>query len=146
MAAEDIIAGLRNAIERGSTLEQAIQSFINAGYNPAEVKQAGQAFSQGATQIIDETDQTPPQIQSRTPQQTLQNQSQQIPQPVMQNRNKLPVTRQTGQKKSNLTITILIVTLLVLIGALITSVILGKEFIQDLFTLWANSYSNLPKF
>lgn len=44
---DEIVAGLKNAMERGYTLEQAIQSFINAGYNPQEVKAAGDSLSSG---------------------------------------------------------------------------------------------------
>ena len=46
---EDIVAGLRNALEREIPLEKAIQSFINAGYNPIEVRQAAESLSDGAT-------------------------------------------------------------------------------------------------
>ncbi len=46
---EEIIGGLRNAVERGASLEQAVQSFISAGYNPIEVKQAAQSLSQIST-------------------------------------------------------------------------------------------------
>jgi hypothetical protein len=49
---EELEAGLKNAIERGSTLEEAIQSFINAGYNPVEVKEAANNISSGVTNII----------------------------------------------------------------------------------------------
>ncbi len=49
---EDIVAGLRNALERGASLEQAVQSFINAGYNPAEVQEAMRGLSFGATTMI----------------------------------------------------------------------------------------------
>ena len=37
---EDIVTGLKNAMQRGESLEKSMQSFINAGYNPIEVKQA----------------------------------------------------------------------------------------------------------
>jgi hypothetical protein len=37
---EEIIAGLKNALQRGQNLEQAAQSFINAGYSPQEVQEA----------------------------------------------------------------------------------------------------------
>ena len=47
----EIAAGLRNALERGSSLEKAMQTFVNAGYNPQEVKMAGQEFS-GVSGII----------------------------------------------------------------------------------------------
>ena len=45
---EDIVAGLRNALDRGVSLERAVRSLINAGYNPVEVRQAAQSLSQGA--------------------------------------------------------------------------------------------------
>ncbi|MBM3234205.1 hypothetical protein FJZ19_03855 [Candidatus Pacearchaeota archaeon] len=37
MQRADIVAGLKNAIERGYSLELAIQSFISAGYNRQDV-------------------------------------------------------------------------------------------------------------
>ena len=40
MTNEDIIGGLRNAIVRGQTLQQAMQSFINAGYAKEDVEEA----------------------------------------------------------------------------------------------------------
>src|SRR3989344_7866158 len=51
---EEITAGLRNAIERGESLQKAMQSFINAGYNPADVKRSAEALNQGATSIINQ--------------------------------------------------------------------------------------------
>ena len=49
---EEIVAGLQNAAARGQTLEQAAQSFINAGYNPQEVKAAYQMLSSGASNVF----------------------------------------------------------------------------------------------
>ncbi|MBS3076802.1 hypothetical protein J4233_00870 [Candidatus Pacearchaeota archaeon] len=49
---DEIIAGMKNAVARGQTLEQAAQSFINAGYNPQEVKAAYQMLSSGASNVI----------------------------------------------------------------------------------------------
>ena len=51
---EELIAGLKNAMERGQSLEQAEQSFISAGYNPEEVRAAGDIISSsgGATRIV----------------------------------------------------------------------------------------------
>lgn len=37
---EDIIGGLKNALERGASLEEAIRSFTNAGYVEKEVREA----------------------------------------------------------------------------------------------------------
>jgi hypothetical protein len=44
---EEILSGLKNAVARGFSLEDSIQSFINAGYNPAEVKEAAYLISKG---------------------------------------------------------------------------------------------------
>jgi hypothetical protein len=38
MVNEEILGGIKNAMERGSSFEQAVQSFINAGYNQNEVQ------------------------------------------------------------------------------------------------------------
>jgi hypothetical protein len=48
---DELIGGIRNALERGSSLEQAVQSLINAGYNPLEVKEASKFFNQTASSI-----------------------------------------------------------------------------------------------
>jgi len=47
MVREDIIAGLKNAIERGYSLELAKQSFISAGYPLAEVEAAVNSIKSG---------------------------------------------------------------------------------------------------
>jgi hypothetical protein len=49
---DEIIAGLKNAIERGESFEKAVQSFINAGYDSAEVREAAEEINCGALQII----------------------------------------------------------------------------------------------
>ena len=49
---DEIQSGLKNAIERGSTLEAAIQTFINAGYNPVEVREAAKDLIAGATSVL----------------------------------------------------------------------------------------------
>ncbi len=71
MANEEIVSGLKNAIERGFSLDSAVRSFINAGYNPSEVQQAASMISSGVSTImpiqqdyyetnIDSKSQTPP--------------------------------------------------------------------------------------
>ncbi len=48
---EEILSGLKNAKERGFSLEQAMQSFINAGYDAREVREAGDILSRGFTPL-----------------------------------------------------------------------------------------------
>ncbi|MEK6926847.1 MAG: hypothetical protein AABX11_00290 [Nanoarchaeota archaeon] len=49
---EDLIGGIRNALERGYSLDKIISSFINAGYSPEEVQDAAKVFSSGASNLI----------------------------------------------------------------------------------------------
>jgi len=41
---EDIAAGLKNAFERGESMEKAVQAFISAGYNKSEVEEAAKSL------------------------------------------------------------------------------------------------------
>ncbi len=56
---EEIAAGIKNALDHGSTLEEASQSFITAGYNKNEVQEAVKLISKGNVDIYPEA-----QIQS----------------------------------------------------------------------------------
>jgi len=51
----EIDSGLKNAMAKGESLEKAMKSFVNAGYNPQEVQEAGQRLSSGggASAIIE---------------------------------------------------------------------------------------------
>ena len=49
---DDIFGGLRNALEHGATLEQAIRSFVNAGYHEAEVREVAQTLQGGTAALI----------------------------------------------------------------------------------------------
>ena len=60
MTKEEILAGLKQAIERGESLEQAKQSFINAGYNTREVEEAAASLGGILTKLQTPTSQTQP--------------------------------------------------------------------------------------
>lgn len=45
MVRQDILAGLRNALERGEILGEAKESLINAGYSREEVEEAAATLS-----------------------------------------------------------------------------------------------------
>lgn len=44
MAVEDLMMALKNALERGETLEEAKLSLLNAGYRREEVEKASEAL------------------------------------------------------------------------------------------------------
>ncbi len=47
MINEEIMTGLRNAIEHGDSLQNAMQIMMNSGYNPTEVQEASKFFAGG---------------------------------------------------------------------------------------------------
>lgn len=49
---EEIIGGLRNALERGETIEKAMQSFMSAGYSAAEVREAAGMINPSAASLL----------------------------------------------------------------------------------------------
>jgi hypothetical protein len=57
MVKEEIVAGLRNAVERGQSINQAMQSMTNAGYQLGEVQEASRYVNMGATGIMQQTPQ-----------------------------------------------------------------------------------------
>ncbi len=90
---KEILGGLRQAIERGESLEQAKQSFINAGYNPQEVEKAANSLRGVIDKIQQPPQNTPhsspqPQKQSQNPEQIQSGQiphRSQLPQNLKQN-------------------------------------------------------------
>jgi len=48
MVRKDLVAGLKNAVERGENLEQAKHSFISAGYSMEEVEEASRFVYSGS--------------------------------------------------------------------------------------------------
>jgi hypothetical protein len=52
MVNEDIVTGLRNAINRGESLDYAMNVMINSGYNAQEVAEASQYVSRGVINTL----------------------------------------------------------------------------------------------
>ena len=133
---EDIVAGLRNALEHGASLEQAVQSFINAGYNAVEVRQAAQTLSGGVTSIINpESRQIPAQTSSQITRQMIQPPTSQFQQQnPYANVRRLNEIRQIPRRKNRhgVLIAILIVILLSLLGGLVFMIFYGQEFLNKI--------------
>tara|TARA_Y100000310_G_C20677463_1_gene813918 strand:- start:1655 stop:2416 length:762 start_codon:yes stop_codon:yes gene_type:complete len=51
MPNEEILTGLKNAIEHGDSLEAATQIMVNSGYNPTEVQEAANFTSAGSINL-----------------------------------------------------------------------------------------------
>ncbi len=135
---EDIIAALKNALERGESLEKAMQSLINAGYNPIEVRQAAESLSQGAMSIVNPEIERVRQLPVPPRPQLMPEQMPRQLQPVMQASYKrlneirpVPEVKREHKKRAALII-ILIFILLLLIGGLIFMIFYGQEFLDKI--------------
>ena len=121
MANEEIVTGLRNAIEHGDSLQNAMQIMMNSGYNPAEVQEASQFFGGGILSahqqkpeeqltmpnqkpgVFSRLKQGPPQVQQSI--QKTQQLTQQTQQPQIQPRKEIqqpmqPLQSLQGQQNS----------------------------------------------
>ena len=151
----EIAAGLKQAIERGSSLEQAKASFTNAGFNSEDVEEAAKELTGFATQLPQVQYQQQSYPQPKLPQ--FSNKSPQIPQlPPMpqvqksQQNQQFPQLPQFPQqlqqipKKKNLGMLILIIGLaIILIGLL--GVLLGFFFFKpQLIDILSKIGINLP--
>ncbi|MEK6800369.1 MAG: hypothetical protein AABY05_00390 [Nanoarchaeota archaeon] len=105
---EEIYYGLKNAIEKNESLDSAMQSFINAGYNPEEVKAAGKAIEEGENDFKDSS--LLPKLPDKKS----------LPQlPKIENsfaQGKQPEIKKKGKKKT--IILLIILLLLIFLGAI----------------------------
>jgi hypothetical protein len=66
---QDLFGALKTAVERGTSVEKAVQSFLNAGYKEQEVREAAQALTSGAIALTQEPKKIPqnrpPQVQAK---------------------------------------------------------------------------------
>ena len=46
MVNQDILGGLKSALERGESLKQAMMTFYNAGYRKEEIEEAARALKE----------------------------------------------------------------------------------------------------
>jgi hypothetical protein len=120
---DEIVAGIRNALDRGYSLQQAVQSFINAGYNPSEVNEAAETFS-GASHIAFGTE-TPANKQMFFAQPRSNQQMQNIPMQALPQ-----MIEQEPKAKGRGIIIALVIILVLLLGVLAASIIFRDQILQ----------------
>ena len=140
LSKDEIAAGIRNAMERGSSVEDAIQSFINAGYNPNEIEEAASAINPSSILVLSNDSQNYPKSNKENKkiiQQSVdQNKTDNAEAQAMQSNaldKKPEVQRQQPvkeHKKSKGLVIALIIILLLLVGAIILSVIFKEQVIS----------------
>lgn len=103
MEEPELIAGLKNAVDRGYSLELAVQSFINAGYNRQDIEDSARSLGYGGGIISHAPSQQPqpsqpsaqPQLRTPAPQYPPQPQVQKLPP-----QNQIPQISQIPQQPS----------------------------------------------
>jgi hypothetical protein len=144
MTNEEILYGLKAALERGQTLNSAMLSFFNAGYERAEIEEAAMALAQVPENIIPTKKpekpvlpiapvSSPPKVS--TPVQPVIKPKEDISEKVPQKASNY------GEKKNNKLSTLnkfIIVILVILLLILISSVIAIFIF-KDQIISWLNS-------
>jgi len=125
---KDIYGGLKNALERGENLEQAVRSFINAGYPESEVRQTAQTLSSG-TQISQQPfakkKQLPP-----LPKNQLQGQTVQTPKAPPQTSQIQRTVKKQIRRKTDWRLIILGIVLFFLVLILVGSIFLKNQIID----------------
>lgn len=128
-AEEELQGGIRNALERGQPIEKIVQTFINAGYPPADVQAAARAATEGATTIAP---QPPSSAALPSPQPTAANVAPLQPSPIS-----LPSQPQSQQSSNdkpkeeagNGKVILLVVVLIMLLGALVASLLFREQIL-----------------
>ena len=107
---QELIGGLKNALDRGETIMKAKQSFINAGYQKAEVEAAARKVPAATQQISKQVATTAPKPKAPTQ-----------PEQQKQQLTTTTTTAPTQSKKLSKTFIIILIvsSALVLIGAAI---------------------------
>ena len=117
---DDIYGALKNALERGEPIEQAIRSLVNAGYNDIEVKETANQMSPG---VLSTVSQPHPSVSPSV-----------RPSPRYRPLSSQQVRTTQHVKSSNKgKIIALLVILVILIGAL-TSIIIFRQQLVDFLT------------
>lgn len=130
----EIIAGLRNAVERGYSLNQAVQSFINSGYNRQDVLDSARNLNEA---VISRIPITPPEVkQPERPETISALHSFQTQQLIKQPISNITVQAQKPktERKSKIGWIILLSGLLLILVVFLLIFIFAKEQILDFFS------------
>jgi|TARA_B100002003_G_C13950013_1_gene460652 proline dehydrogenase len=126
MANIDLLEGLKVAISKGETLQQAMQSFYNAGYNKRDIEESAKVLQ---SQIHQEQIQKPKLVKSEN----------NIKKPSKLSKPQLPKTTQKisnyrQEKPSKKKIIILISLLIVIVGVILAGIFFFRENLLEFFT------------
>ncbi len=142
MAREDIIGGLKVALSKGETLEEAMQSFYNSGYKKEEIEEAARVLQSGGfQQQLANTIEAKPivkALQLQPPiQQPIIQQNSPVQQPILPPQPTFSAQQQIIAPKQNVSayeskkrpdvVTVLLILILLILLGILVSVFLFKD-------------------
>ncbi len=127
---EEIVASLQNAVARGESIEQAIQTMITAGYPATEVQDSARYINMGIIGRASPNPQQPPSPSAT--QQPLQ-------QPVQQQVIQAPQTQPPQKKKKNMLKVVILILIFIVLIIILTMVFFGNQIMQLIFKPAAQS-------
>jgi len=145
MTVEDISEGLKLAVSKGETLQQAMQSFYNAGYKKEDIESAARLLSSNVMQPAQPKESTIPQKQPILPQQLPFKSVQKVSgygKPLPQQQFPLPPTpvqkvssyeQPQKQRNPKMIMIILVIILLIVFGGAIGWILFFKENVIEFF-------------
>ncbi|MEK6889322.1 MAG: hypothetical protein AABW80_04415 [Nanoarchaeota archaeon] len=136
----DILTALKNAIEHGENLEKAARSFINAGYNASDVREAASYFTSGSSMMVSKPFSSASFSQEEVQQNDIQPSTpSDSPLPFFEPKNQnLSVSQSQAIQNKGRGIgkgigIALISTLVILLGILIITIIFSDQILNTLF-------------
>ena len=163
MVREDILGGLRSALNRGESIKQAALSFLNAGYKQEEIDEAARVLeAERVQQPVQQIPTQPGQVQQPQPQpatqvqqstvvqkvsaygqatqpvQPIQPPAQQPQQPIQQPQpvvipQRVSAYDQVPEKPKGKAVVFILVALLLILLGILTAVFFFKEEIMGFF-------------
>ena len=118
MVREELVVALKNALERGQSIQEAIASLISAGFNPLEVREAAGEVN---LDVVQKVSKPAEQIS------TTENQSQFKPLPKTQLAQSM---QQEKPKKAKLWLIILLSVIFILLLGLVGLMIFGNALLK----------------
>ena len=122
---EDIYGSLKNALERGATIEQAIRSLINSGYSESEVREVADQITPSALSTTSS--------QNTRPASTVPI-AHQLPRPVSLQKTTFGQPLRRGNRTG--TIILLVIILLILLSLLVLTIIFREKIVNFLLSLF----------
>jgi hypothetical protein len=114
---EDIVGGLKNALDKGENLEQAVRTFVNAGYPEREVREAARYATSGILSSLEKV--KSPEIKKNKP--TIKK---------LENQRIIKKQKTKHESKIGVKIILLGATFLILTGILISSIFFREQILS----------------